>query len=348
MSSWSHRYVRWFGTRLPITSRTLLYIVVFISSVVASTLLFSLAKALPVVLHLAIAVPMALAVHLIFLEIERLRLDAPVTAPELLQMEERVNQRAVVPVSIELWERNSPDPFIVSTFNLRFNAVVVSTPMVQSMVEMSASGEVLLAYHMLRMPRSRWVWDLLGSILVFCGINVFLEMFAYPLLDSLYWGFFGWLYAVVFSGAMIIIFPVIGFMIRGAFWRHDAAFEIVNELYGMHPQVAKLQVERGRELDSDETRAVLWGVLEWEKRKRSGRRIGVALISIFSGIFVYALGAIAIGFIYVLYLTVLGFVPLAAVVFGFVTYFIIRQWDKRAMKEIEYATEGAREPIWMD
>lgn len=333
---------------MAITSRTLLYSVMYIASVTASFLLYTLFWPLPVYLHLAIGIPIGLAVHLAFLEVERSRLDTPVDNSRLLEMADRIRQNVLVPVDIELWQRQSADPFIVSTYNAAFNAIIVSDPMVESMLETPESGEVLLAFHMLRMPKSRWILDLLGSMLVFFGVNAFMELLVLPSLSRFYASFFPplWFQVLPLAAASVGLLPMVGLIVRGAFWHHEAAFEIVNELYGVHPQVAKLQVERVGELDSDETRAVLWGVLEWEKRKRSGRRVGIALAFIFGGVFVYAISVLSSGFFF--YVTAFALVPLAAVALGFLAYIVVWQWDKRAMKEIEYATEGAREPIWMD
>ena len=42
------------------------------------------------------------------------------------------------------------------------------------------------------------------------------------------------------------------------------------------------------------------------------------------------------------------YLPAVAVLVAVVVFLAVRMWDKKAMASVLYATEGAREPIWMD
>jgi hypothetical protein len=349
MSRWPERYLRWFGTRLPVTSRLFLYGFMAAIAVVLSFPLHAIVGPLSVIVFTPVVVGLGVLFHFLFLYLQKIRLEAPSGDNALLEIVSRVIQKVVVSSELEIWERESEDLFIVSTYNALFEAIIISTSMKDSIVANPDSGEPLLAFHLLRMPRGPWLVDLVGSTFVFWLVAALLDYVVIPPISG--WSitilvYFFTMFAILGSSSSIGIILVL--FVKGAFWRHENSFEIVNEMYGVHPQVAKLQVERSRALDSDETRAVLWGVLEWEKRKRGGRRVGVAILC---GALVFSLPFLflwLVQFSYSLYSYAMTVNVIPSALAGFVAYLAVRQWDKRAMKEVEYATAGAREPIWMD
>jgi hypothetical protein len=349
MSRWPDRYLRWFGTRLPVTSRVFLYSFTTLIAVVLSFPLHEIVVPFNVIVFTLVVVGLGVLTHILFLVLQKTRLEAPSSDNALLEIVSRVTQRVVVSSEVQIWERESEDLFIVSTYNALFEAIIISTAMKESIIENPESGEALLAFHLLRMPKGRSVVDFIGSTFGFWLVAAILDYVVIPPISG--WSitilvyFFTMFVILGSSSAMGVILLL---FIKGAFWKHENSFEIVNDMYGIHPQVAKLQVERSRALDSDETRAVLWGVLEWEKRKRSGRRAGFAILC---GATVFSLPFLFMWFVqfsYSLYYYTMSTNLILSGLAGFVAYLAVRRWDKRAMKEVEYATDGAREPIWMD
>ena len=137
---------------------------------------------------------------------------------------------------------------------------------------------------------------------------------------------------------------------KGTFWRHEPAFVGTEGIYGMHPQVAKVQVEQGRVLDDDDVNAVIYGVRQWEKNKRSYRRMGVSVLcaipAFILGIYLIAwIGYIPYGpyYMFIIYLPyiIAGIVACAV-------YLALKHWDRQAMGEVFQKTTDYDEPIWMD
>ena len=116
----------------------------------------------------------------------------------------------------------------------------------------------------------------------------------------------------------------------------------------MHPQVAKVEVERGTPLIEEYEQAVIWGVREWEKKRRSARRLGVStIVTIPIGFILFFVSA---GLLYIPYYNILLiYAPfVVAILIGVVIYYIIKRWDKNAMGEVFQETTDSHEPIWMD
>lgn len=286
---------------------------------------------------------------MVLLDFQRRRLRFPAIDEHLLELVARVQQKVILSSRAEIWQRESQDSFIVSTYNVLFDAVIVSDAMREAISAQPESGEALLAFHLLRLPKRRWIHDLIGSLTVFLLVSIATEAFFVPILFSVYLPPSPLLSILFTPISLIVPFgAVILLLMRSAFWTHEAAFEIVEELYGIHPQVAKVQVERGRNLDEDERRAVLWGVLEWEKKKRGNRRLGIVLLTMVLALLVPVLVLLAGGYFYEFYLHVFSTIPAATAFAGIVAYLVIRHWDRNAMKEVEFTTQDAREPIWMD
>jgi hypothetical protein len=288
------------------------------------------------------------ALHIGLLLWQRRRLRSPASDADLRELESSVHQKVVVSSRAELWQRESEDSFIDSTSNLLFDAVIVSEPMGKAMTANPDSGEVLLAFHLLHIPRTRNVYDFIASMGLFYTVAVLIRYFIVPIISSVVPTPFFLVFVFLSVGPALPVIILVCVLARYSFWRHDTAFEIAGDLYDVHPQVAKVQVEQGRDLDEDERRAVFWGVLEWEKKKRSSRRVGIAVLGMIPGFLVP-----------LLFLSPFLYSPLASIQFalaitavsflgGLVLYLLLREWDKGAMREVEFSTAGAREPIWMD
>jgi hypothetical protein len=359
MSTGSSRTVRWFGTRVPLISRGVLSIVVLIVALPLSGMIYILWSSLLFTVYwfvpLSLIIPVGTISYFMFLMILQTRYKNPQSNPEFTEMSGRVHQKILVPSRAQVWVRESVNPYIVSTYNPVFDAVIVSQPMVDLMLERPQAGEVLLAYHLARIPRNRWFGDFGGSLILLALFTYLSAIFLIPLIISVMsmMSVMGAFILISLGSAFMyaIVIPLLPtLIIKGAFWRHEPAFMRIQEIYGMHPQVAKVEVERGTPLNEEEIQAVVWGVKEWEKKKRSGRRWGVstlfALPSWFVLIFVasWFIGGFPFYFYYFL-----AYVPfIGAFLIGALVYFILRRWDKNAMGEVFHETIDSHEPIWMD
>jgi hypothetical protein len=151
---------------------------------------------------------------------------------------------------------------------------------------------------------------------------------------------------------MYMVIPLLpALIIKGAFWRHEPAFVRIEEVYGMHPQVAKVEVERGTPLNDEERQAVVWGVREWEIKKRGGRRWGISVIVAIVSIIpllqlIWSLLMHTYPFYYNPLLVYLPFV--GAAVLGGIAFLLLKRWDKNAMGEVFQEVTDSHEPIWMD
>ncbi|TFF84571.1 hypothetical protein EU524_00910 [Candidatus Thorarchaeota archaeon] len=348
MSKHSERYIRWFGTRVPTTSRTFLYLTMTVVALIVPLLLHLFLASPNLLLSTAVFLCTGVTLHLGLLLLLERRLRAPASDPDLRALESNVNQKVILSSRAELWQRVSNDSYIVSTSNLLFDAVIVSSPMREAMTTNPESGEVLLAFHLLRIPRRRNVYDFVASVALFCVVAALISFFLVPTLMSFAASPYLIIFLILSVGPAFPAVLLVAVLARYAFWRHDTAFEIAGDLYSMHPQVAKVQLERGRALDEDERRAVLWGVLEWEKKKRGNRRAGIAVLSMTLALMLPFFFLIPNLHSPLLYVQVSVAIAAASLSTGVVLYLLVREWDKRAMREVEYSTEGAREPIWMD
>ena len=118
----------------------------------------------------------------------------------------------------------------------------------------------------------------------------------------------------------------------------------------MHPQVTKVQVEKGVILKEDEAQTVIWGVRDWEKAKRTSRRYGImtfaAIPAFFLGLFLlYLMGPIPFSN----YSILIAALPLFLSAFAALdSYLLLRRWDNNAMGEVFQKTTDYDEPIWVD
>jgi hypothetical protein len=293
--------------------------------------------------------------HILSLLILKSRFNNPSQNSEFHDLIGRIHQRVVVSSRTHVWVRQSEDIFIASTFNPIFNAVIVSEPMVDLIMKSPESGEALLAFHFLRVPRSRWFADLVGAIILFLIFTYASSLILIPLAamisQSLAYGGGFIIYSIMSTFASLFMAPIIFVvLVKGAFWRHEPAFVGVESVYGLHPNVAKIQVERGITLNEEEAQTVVWSVRDWEKRKRSSRRMGVCSLVAVAG-WVGGMFLITwIGYIpYGLYISLIMYLPyILAGVAALTTYLLLRRWDNNAMGEVFKETTDYDEPIWMD
>jgi hypothetical protein len=288
------------------------------------------------------------SVHLLYLGFLRERFVNPSSNADFLAIVGRIHQRVVISSWTHIWIRKSEEPFIATTFNPYFNAIIVSESMQNRILQSPESGEVLLAFHLFV--------DLIGSTIMFVIFTYGSVLFLIPLAASIiqmqmYGGYF---MLIIMSLTMSFLpFCLVMFLlvlvIKGTFWRHEPAFDSVQSIYGMHPNVAKVQVEEGHILDEEEAQAVIWAVREWEKNKRGARRVGLSTIL---AIFSFILGILVVSRFYMpysfLFLLIVGSPYLVAVAVWVCSYLILRRWDRNAMAEVFHKTTDYDEPLWMD
>ncbi|MFW9959245.1 MAG: hypothetical protein ACFFCT_14340 [Candidatus Odinarchaeota archaeon] len=252
-----------------------------------------------------------------------------------------------------MWPRQSPEPYIASTFNSFFDAVIISDSMIDLIKKMPESGEALLAFHLLRAPKRRNVIDFIAAIIIFfISTLIFTSIFMVisAISYSAYW--FP-IYSLIYIVQILIYFiaPVILiFVVRGAFWSHEFAFERASGIYQIHPQVAKDEVLSSQKLDDEASKSTIWVVREWERKKRFGRRSSISILVLIGA---YSLVLLIFTFypsmVYYVYMSSLYFIvnviPFVIVLFIF---FLLRRWDKRCMNQLYYETTQADEPIWVD
>ena len=358
MSTSSSRYVKWFGSRVAMISRGVLAIVTMFVALPLSGLLYSLFGYVSLYTNWFVTLPLMLLsgtlYYFVFLLILNILYKNPPTNPAFIELIGRVHQKILVPSNAQVWVRSSNDPFITSTYNPVFCAAIVSEPMVELMLNRPEAGEVLLAFHLARIPRNRWFGDYVGSLVILVILAYLSALFLIPVIISAISmiELFGLLMIGNLLSSLMSYFIIpllLAFFIKGAFWRHEPVFLRVAEVYGMHPQVAKVEVERGTPLDEEETKSVIWGVREWEKKRRSSRRLGVStIVTILIGLILFyvLLSGIASLPYYFMYLIYAPFV--ITILIGVVVYYIIKRWDNNAMGEVFVETTDSHEPIWMD
>lgn len=363
MSTGRSRIIRWFGTQVPLVSRGFLAVEALLVSLILSAIIYS-------VFGLSIISPTAWLLPLLFtllfgivsyfllLILLNVRFQNYEYKPPFSEMIGRVHQRIQVSSRAKVWTRHSDKPYIVSTFNPVFDAVIVSEPMVDLMLNRPEAGEAVLAFHLARMPRKLWFGDFIGSLVLFVIVTYLSALLLAPLIALMisYGMLYGGMLVVSLASALApyILLPLfIAMVIKGAFWQHESAFLHVSEVYGIHPQVAKVEVERGAPLNEEETQAVVWGVREWEKKRRSSRRIGIStIVAILVGglLFIPVTSTMILDpyFPYYFYSTLIIAPFLIGAIIGIIVYMALRRWDKNAMAEVFHETTDSHEPIWMD
>ena len=349
-SKMSERYARWFETRVPSTSPFFRYLVMYILtlpvSIISAYMILHFVDPLFVhILNFGIGV----FLYLLFLNILQNRFRSPITDQRFSQIVGSAQDRIVTWREVSVWPRQSPEPYIASTFNTFFDAVIVSDTMIDLINKMPESGEALLAFHLLRAPKRRNVIDFIAAILIFIiPAILFTYIFMFLLTTPFYYpyGFVYFLYTPIYFIAPVILI----FAARGAFWTHDSAFERASGIYQIHPQVAKDEVMSSQKLDEEAANSTVWVVREWERKKRSGRQTSVTMLAV---ILAYFLILLVLSYnasvLYNLYTSSLFLVIMAApLLIALLTYFLIRRWDKRCMAELYFETTQADEPIWVD
>lgn len=358
MTKTSNRYARWFGTRVPLVSRGGIALLTLLGALPFSVIIYLGFEITIITVNWLIAVLLSLLVgallHILIILFLKIRFNNPSTNAEFLDLVSRVHQKVVISPRTNIWVRQSDDVFIASSFNPFFDAIIVSEPMVDLIMKSPKSGEVLLAFHLLKVPRTRWFADLIGATILFVIFTYLSSLVLVPLAIMIGESFrvSGWFFMSLFSSfATIIIAPILFiFLVKGTFWRHEPAFVGVQEIYGMHPQVAKVEVERGIVLKEDEAQTVVWGVREWEKSKRSARRIGVSTLVAIPSYFLGSVPFIWLGYPqYSPFLILLIYSPyIFGAVGALAAYLLLRRWDKNAMGEVFQKTTDYDEPIWAD
>ena len=358
MTKTSDRFAKWFGSRVPLVSRGGLTLATTVAMLPFSVVVH-IAFGYTIFYHnwliaLGLTLIVSVLFHTLYLLILKIRYSVPMDHHWLQDLVGRVHQKAVVPSRVEVWIRQSVDTFIVSTFNPLFDAVIISESMVNLIQESPESGEVLVAFHMFRTPEKKWFGDYIGGVLLFIILTYVSASTLVPLSIVLFQSIMISPYLIMYLVSALssfIIGPLIFILlVKGAFWRHEPAFVAVQEIYGKHPQVAKVEVERGRVLTEEETQSVIWGVRQWEKRKRGGRKAGLTTLAGVSSWALYMLlvlvGGVPWGYPYYYLMAYLPY--LIALVVMLVVYFWLRHWDSNAMGTVFKKTTDFDEPIWMD
>ena len=292
--------------------------------------------------------------HILYLLILRIRFNNPSQNTEFHDLIGRIHQKVVISSRTHIWVRRSEEVFIASTYNPLFNAVIVSEPMVELIMKSPESGEALLAFHLMRVPRTRWFADFVGSVILFLIFAYTSSLVLVPLVIMLVQSImYGGIMVISMMGSFATLFmaPILFIiLVKGTFWRHEPAFVAVHQIYGLHPNVAKVQVERGIILNEEEAQTVIWSVRDWEKKKRGARRVGVCtLVAILSWILGLALVSWLGSIPYSPYLVLLLYLPyILAGVAALIAYLLLGRWDKNAMGEVFKETTDYDEPIWVD
>jgi hypothetical protein len=346
-SKMSERYARWFETRVPSTSPMFRYMLMFIFSIPMSFLaLYFYMSAVNPAIVMIIVTGLGIIVYLFYLVILRIRFRSTISDQQFSQILSQAENRVGTRRNVQIWPQRSSNAYIAPTFNVLFDAILISEPMIDLIDKMPESGEVLLGYHLLRVPDYRNVLDLVLGTLPFLFISSLLTFI-------LTRGVTDWyiLIILLLNYSIMFFVPVLLVLaLKAATWSHDSAFERTTGIYGMHPQVAKDEVISSQKLDEEAARATIWVVREWERRKRSGRRSSItvlvaAIILLFEYFFFAIVGfPFYPPFFYVMSLLV--FLP--PLIVGFAVYMVLGRWDKKCMAEMYYTTKAADEPIWVD
>jgi hypothetical protein len=354
----SDRYAKWFGTRVPMVSRGFTVIFVLLVALPFSAVIY-FGFGLTIVgtnwlIVLLLSTLIGALFHILYLLILRIRFNNPSQNTEFHDLIGRIHQKVVISSRTHIWVRRSEEVFIASTYNPLFNAVIVSEPMVELIMKSPESGEALLAFHLLRVPRARWFADFVGSVILFLIFAYTSSLVLVPLVIMLVQSImYGGIMVISMMGSFATLFmaPILFIiLVKGTFWRHEPAFVAVPQIYGLHPNVAKVQVERGIILNEEEAQTVIWSVRDWEKKKRGARRVGVCtLVAILSWI----LGLVVVSWLgsipYSPYLVLLLYLPfILAGVAALIAYLLLGRWDKNAMGEVFKETTDYDEPIWVD
>jgi hypothetical protein len=349
-SKMSERYAQWFETRVLSTSPLFRYLVMFMLtfpiSIFSAYLILHLVN--PLSVHL-LNLGIGMFLYLLYLGILQTRFQSQITDQQFSRIVESAQDRVLTWRRVSIWPRQSAEPYITSTFNALFDAVIVSDTMIDLIDKMPESGEALLAFHLLRAPKRRNFADFVAAISVFFISTSFFAYFIITLLAVSFYYPFALLYILyipIYYFAPVILIIVV----KSALWTHDSAFERTSSIYHIHPQVAKDEVTSSQKLDDETAKATIWVVREWERKKRDGRRSSITFLGIIGAFLLESLFLLNFGipfsspYFYVLSSSVY-IVPFIA---GIAVFLVLRRWDKKCMAESYYTTKAADEPIWVD
>ncbi len=289
-----------------------------------------------------------LVIYGVYLTILKNRFELSIPDQPFLQLVNSALERTGTGGRVVVWPRLDDEPYITSTYNSSFEAVIVSTKMMELMVAMPESGEALLAFHLLRMPKKKNVLDFVAGVLTFSIASTIMPFFLLYLLSFSSSPFIIFIFMIVLWPVLVL--PVVLILaLRSTFWKHETSFERTLELYTIHPQVAKDEVISSLKIDEELSKSTIWSVKQWEENKRSGRRtsITILIISIIFGLEYYLLFLNPI-----LFFTLFGYYQFLSIVLpaivGILIYLALRRWDKTCMGEIYYEVTDGHERIWVD
>jgi len=349
-SKWSERYARWFSTRVPSTSPMFRYMVVFVLAIPWSYIYISI-PGMPMDISFLILLTSAfgLVIYGVYLTILKNKFELSIPDQPFLKLVNSALDRTGTGSRIVVWPRFDDEPYIASTYNSSFEAVIVSTKMMELMVAMPESGEALLAFHLLRMPKRKNILDFVAGVLTFIVASTFMSIPLFYLIPfTAYPTYIIFIYMITLWPVLVIpVILIIAF--RSAFWRHETAFELTLELYKIHPQVAKDEVISSQKIDEDLSESTIWSVRQWEENRRSGRRLSISILvaGISSAIPFFLI--ISLNPYQFFYTPIIQFLLIGApVIIGIMIFLIIRRWDRRCMDEIYYEVTDAHEQIWVD
>lgn len=348
-SKWSERYARWFSTRVPSTSPMFRYMVMFVLAIPWSYIYFSIPG---MIMDIYFLVPITsvfgLVIYGVYLSILKNRFELSIPDQPFLQLVNSALEQTETGGRVVVWPRFDDEPYITSTYNSSFEAVIVSTKMIELMAAMPESGEALLAFHLLRMPKRKNVLDFVAGVLTFSVASTLMTFLLLYLISFIVSPIMILLFMMVFGPVLVIpLFLILA--LRSAFWMHETAFERTLELYKIHPQVAKDEVISSLKIDEELSKSTIWSVQQWEENRRSGRRTSISILTI-SIMFVLEIYSLSLNWYYnITHYGNLVYLLLALpLIIGILIYLILRRWDKTCMGEIFYDVTDDHERIWVD
>ena len=353
-SKWSERYARWFSTRIPSTSPMFRYMVLFVLAIPWSYIYVSIPGMLmDIYVLLPITSAFGMVIYGVYLTFLKNRFELSIPDQPFLQLVNSALERTGTGNRVDIWPRLDDEPYITSTYNSSFEAVIVSSKMMELMAAMPESGEALLAFHLLRMPERKNVLDFVAGVLTFSVASTsmpilllnLISFIASPYMISPYM-----IFIIMFTLWPVFVAPVFLILVlRSAFWSHETAFERTLELYKIHPQVAKDEVISSQKIDEELSKSTVWSVKQWEENRRSGRRLSISILvaAISSAIpFILIISSNPYTFFYT---PIMQFLLLGApVIIGILIFLILRRWDKTCMSELYYEVTDVHERIWVD
>ena len=349
-SKWSERYARWFSTRVPSTSAMFRYMLVFVLAIPWSYIYISIpGMIMDIYFLLPLTSAFGLIVYGVYLSILKNRFELSIPDKPFLQLVDSALERTGTGGRVVVWPRFDDEPYITSTYNSSFEAVIVSSKMMELMAAMPESGEALLAFHLLRMPRRKNVFDFVAGVLTFSIASTLMTSF---LLYLISFSISSPLMIIIFMMTLspVLLAPVLVILaLRSAFWTHETAFERTLELYKIHPQVARDEVLSSQKIDDELSKSTIWSVKKWEENRRSGRRSSISFLTILT---LYVIVIVSVPLIPISYLTIIGNLVILSLAFppivGILIYLILRRWDRTCMGEVYYDITDSHEQIWID